>query len=148
MNEKGFSLIELLVVLTIIAIIANLALPRAHDARTRAQAAAIVADIGVIRQAALAHYAEEDDFPSSGKWGEVPSQMANNLPSGFEFERHGMSYRWRVRKSGGGRRRAGETNVVSVEIRTDNRELLTAVRGLWQGSDWSGNNKTATLIIQ
>lgn len=49
-TQKGFTLIELVVVIAVLAILAGVAIPKFMDITTRAQDAAEKADVGTIRQ--------------------------------------------------------------------------------------------------
>lgn len=57
-NKKGFTLVELVVVIAILGILAGIAIPRFMDATASARGAKIVADLRTIDSACMMHYAK------------------------------------------------------------------------------------------
>src|SRR5574341_233462 len=94
-NRRGWTMIELLMVLTIMGILANLAVLGLRMIRIRAEAAHVIGDMHAIELAAHSHHAERGGYPPSEQWGTVPATMAPMLPDGFDF-RYGddAQYRW------------------------------------------------------
>lgn len=62
-NRKGFTLIELVVVIAILGILAGLAIPRFMDATASARGARIVADMRTIDSAVLMYNAKTGNLP-------------------------------------------------------------------------------------
>jgi prepilin-type N-terminal cleavage/methylation domain-containing protein len=88
MKTRGFTLIEMMIVVTIIAILAAIALPKFIDISMKAKAAAIVADTRLILAAAQHYHADHGHYPPDGWWGEVPDGLEDYLPGDFSFSRH------------------------------------------------------------
>lgn len=61
-NRKGFTLVELVVVIAILGILAGLAIPRFMDATTNARGSRLVADLRTIESAESMYYAEKGEF--------------------------------------------------------------------------------------
>lgn len=79
-NQKGFSLVELLIVVAIIAIIVAIAIPNLLTSRQSAQAAAAAGDLRTINSSQMAYAAG----PGQGNYGTFTIlESANMLPSGF-----------------------------------------------------------------
>lgn len=62
-NQKGFTLVELVVVIAILGILAGLAIPRFMDATASARGARIVADMRTIDSAVLMYNAKTGNLP-------------------------------------------------------------------------------------
>jgi prepilin-type N-terminal cleavage/methylation domain-containing protein len=94
--RRGFSIVELLTVMTIIGLLARIAMPRYSDMKRRAIAAAILGDVHAIRIAAFTYYTENGAFPPDAASGTLPLQLVSNLPTGFTFQRPDYEYDWHV----------------------------------------------------
>lgn len=73
-NQKGFTLIELMIVIAIIGILSAIAIPNFLSYRAKGQDAAAKSDAANFYTAALAEFADE---------GEAVTFNAGNLPRGF-----------------------------------------------------------------
>src|SRR5436305_12989716 len=64
-NQRGFSLIELLIVIAIILIILSIALPQMSKSRMQAQEMAAVAQIGTIQKAQVQYYSQFGQYATA-----------------------------------------------------------------------------------
>ena len=64
-NKKGFTLIELVVVIAILGILAGIAIPRFMDATAAARGSKIVADLRTIDSATMMYQAKEGKLPAA-----------------------------------------------------------------------------------
>ncbi|CAG4976564.1 pilin [Novilysobacter luteus] len=96
-NQKGFTLIELMIVVAIIAILAAIALPAYQDYTARAQASEALTATGGTRADIAVSVAENDAFPAAGD----PVIAATALLDGKYF-------------AAGGATLAPDTGVISV----------------------------------
>jgi len=65
-NQKGFTLVELMIVVIIVGILAAVAIPMYQGATERAKASEAVAALGTIRGAMRVYYAEHGTYVISG----------------------------------------------------------------------------------
>jgi len=140
MNRRGFTLVEFMIVAVLIGILANLAIPAVHSIRLRATAATIAADLHLIRSAVMEYSVTESDLPGTAAWGRVPDGLEAFLPTGFSFSRNDVvEYRWQ-RYGQGQAAKTGQTGQLWAKVTGDNREIIEALRGIYQvpGASTSG----------
>ncbi|MDT8369487.1 MAG: type II secretion system protein [Longimicrobiales bacterium] len=86
-DARGFTLIELVVVVTIISLLAALAQPQLKRVLLRAKAAAAVAELNAVKTALQSYESEFLRFPPESGVGVVPPGLEPFLPDGFTFTR-------------------------------------------------------------
>lgn len=128
-RRRGFSIAELLVVLTILGIVVRLGFPRYTELRKQAEARAIIGDVQAIRVAAYNYHSEQQSWPSETGPGTVPTELIPLLPVGFPFSRAHYTMDWEVwpgasTPSGGG----APSPVIAVSIDTPDASLTNALR--------------------
>jgi len=84
-RRGGFSLIELLVAVSIVGILAGLAIPNMRNVTFRARATAVFGDLNTIRQATLDYNADQNSWPPNEASGTIPAGLVPYLPDGFSF---------------------------------------------------------------
>lgn len=75
-GKKGFTLIELVVVIAILGILAGIAIPRFLDATATARGAKIVADLRTIDSAIVIYNAKTGTFPTASYKDELTKNTA------------------------------------------------------------------------
>lgn len=79
-NNKGFTLVELLVVIAIIGILAVVAVPALFSNINKAKATDVVADVRAIKTAVMAQYADGSDISTlNGKHNGAQGDIASVL---------------------------------------------------------------------
>lgn len=88
--QNGFTLVELIVVMAIIAILVSVALPAFNDYRLRTQNAAATADIRTIEKDVIAFYSDSATYPpdlaavgrggAKDPWGNPYQYLVINAP--------------------------------------------------------------------
>ena len=80
-NQKGFTLVEVMIVTSIIALIASIAVPSYQRARKRAQVNALINEMRVTGDAFQLYSAEKGSLPpNSSGFSAVPAGMSAYLP--------------------------------------------------------------------
>ncbi len=77
-NERGFTLIELMIVVAIIAILAGILIPNFVNARSQAQTAACESNLRSIATALELYYADNQVYPTASGAAVQPSLMTAN----------------------------------------------------------------------
>ena len=84
-NKKGFTLIELIVVIVIIGILAAIIVPKFGSMSDTANEAAIAADQRTLESAVAVYYAENNEYPDDVA-ALVTAGYINEAPSSADFE--------------------------------------------------------------
>ncbi len=130
-NERGFTLVELAVVVLIIGILAALAQPHYNHMRTRAKAAQAVSELDNLRSAVLRFQGLNHAWPPEAAAGIIPVGLQAQLQDGYSFTRSGYTLdydNW-----------GGVPFVVGVTLVTTDTTLgamiMQIVGNMWQSSD-------------
>lgn len=130
--RRAFSIVELLLTMAIIGLLARIAVPRYGEMKRRAVAASIMGDVHAIRIAAFTHYTEHGAFPPDAGVGLLPTQLIDNLPTGFSFDHIDYDYDWHVWTTTNGSGNT-ETLVGITVLVTDSRIAAQLVLTAGQG---------------
>ncbi|MGI9626814.1 MAG: type II secretion system protein [Longimicrobiales bacterium] len=144
-GRRGFTLIELIMVVTLIGVLSAIAVPRLRGATTRAHAAHVVADYATIQLAAIQYYTETSGLlPTTQAPGIVPDDIEYLLPDGFTFSYQSVTYRWRrwpVSLPNGQNYAAG------LELNSPDETLIAEILAIYGGEVAFGSANRITLII-
>ena len=88
-RRGGFTLIELMIVASIVGILAGLAIPNIRTMLYRARATDAAADMEVVRVATLNYQANLLSWPAEAATGAIPEGLDAYLPQGFTFSGDG-----------------------------------------------------------
>ena len=144
-DRRGVTLIELLTVLVVVGILANIAMPLFRDVTQKADAAKVISDYHVIQLAGYSYFAANNQFPPTGLEGQVPAQLVPFLPEGFRFTYKDATYRWRRYSLPSGPPGGGaQPWVVALTVRSPDPILLQALDNQFRGiiTGYVGDNLT------
>jgi prepilin-type N-terminal cleavage/methylation domain-containing protein len=144
----GFTVIEVLTVLLILSVVARIGLPRYQNANLKAQAAQAVADLDVIRAAAIEYQSDHDGWPADVGPGQSPPELRPYL-AGLSFKRGDYQLDWQNWRLPEGLPGDPEVRgILAVSIVTEHPALAAAVGELLgsMGPHFSvGNSYTVVL---
>lgn len=92
--RPGFSFVELLIVVALVGLLANLATVLSFDALRQAQVARVTTDVQVIGGATQRYALDNNRLPLTARWRRIPRGLASYLPPGFVFEYGEVEYRF------------------------------------------------------
>ena len=93
-DRRGFTLIELAIVVLIMGILARIALPTYQNLVLKARAVEALADINTVRLAAYEYNADTNQWPDDVNRGVVPPELQPYLGPDFSFEREHYHLDW------------------------------------------------------
>ena len=136
MPSAGFSLIELLTTMVVIAVLAVIAVPNYKAMKLKGLAVEVIADIKVVEQAAQLYHADQNTWPVEVGPGAIPSGLGSYLPAGFSFTGEGVfMLDWENIGVPGGLP-SGATRLVGVGVTTDEPGLPEALVTTFGESTW------------
>ncbi len=149
-QADGFTLIEVLVVLSILALLARMSYPAYDSFRRQAFAAQAAGDLNTVRAAALAQYEATGSYAPDAPTGVVPAGMAQYLPSGFSFVRPVYQLDWEhyaVTDSTSGGTASGQLEALTV-VTADSLVGLQVLHTLGANcAHWSVGNAHTFVVF-
>jgi prepilin-type N-terminal cleavage/methylation domain-containing protein len=93
-RRRGFTFIEILIVMIVLSILAGLAILKYVDLRHRALSASATADLQAVRLAAYSAWYEHGIWPNEVGSGVIPGGLEPYLPGGFSFSKPEYTLDW------------------------------------------------------
>lgn len=144
-DRRGFTMVEVLVVVVVASIVTRIAVPNVQEALLRARATEALADLRVVEVAAREYNADTGSWPAEAAPGEVPPELAPYLPDGFAFEFPDYQLDWELWALPEGLPSdPSARELVAVSLVTERTDLGLAVAQLLGPNGWYtlGNHYT------
>jgi prepilin-type N-terminal cleavage/methylation domain-containing protein len=125
-NRRGFTFIELMVVVIVIGVLAGIAVKRYMELKHRALSAQATSDMENVRLSAYTKYYDTGVWPSSPGPGVMPPELAAYLGTGFPFARHDYTLEFENFSPPGGGSTGGMYQV-AVKLTTTNQNLMNTL---------------------
>jgi prepilin-type N-terminal cleavage/methylation domain-containing protein len=145
-TRRGFTFIELLVVLIVLGVLASLATLKYLDLKNRALTVQAASDMEAIRLAAYGAWYETGTWPSEVGPGVVPTEMVAYLPANFTFSRPEYTLDWEnFVPPGGGTSASMQLGVVITS--SDSRMQLALAHTLGNKGPFFITGSDLTFVI-
>lgn len=148
---KGFTLLELLVVVAIVGILAATAIPAVQRALLVARAQAIIGDVKVIESAAHEYYADNNRWPGDQGPGREPPELKDDLRGKVRWNNVKMGYQldWDNWVLPNGKPKHPSTGVlVGISITTKRKDLIATLQRISPKPFRYTLNNNYTYIIE
>lgn len=147
-RRAGFSLIELLMAVSIVGILAGLAIPNLTSMTYRARATEVAGDLEVIRVATVSFNGDAHTWPADAAQGVVPTELIGYLPEGFSFVADGFELKFdNLSFPGGLPGDPTTTQLIGATVVIDRDELSHAFVELMGGSIVASVGNSHTVVI-
>ena len=149
-DERGFTLLELVVVLVVVAVMMAVAVPAYYGFVTNTRAAQAVADLQAVRAAIYLYYGDVGRWPNEVQAGFIPKGCEGNLPKNFSFSNkyYTLDYDNWVPLQRQGRAPNGTSTAIGISIITRDPRLLGRIQGLLRDAKVTQMSRTkATLEV-
>lgn len=140
-NRRGFTLVELVVVVLVIALLAALAQPNLQKAIIKARAAEAVSTLQVVRVAVLNYHGDHHVYPADVSRGQVPKGLAPYMPTGFSLTQkyYTVDYdNWSAQSQG----------FVGLTIITTDALIGNEMVNMLRPNAWSNGSNKFTWVIE
>jgi prepilin-type N-terminal cleavage/methylation domain-containing protein len=142
--DRGFTMTELMVALSIIGVLAAVAIPTYLGFVSSTRAAQAVADLQAVRAAVYLYYGDLGRWPQESPSGFAPKGVQQNLPKNFAFSNkwYSLDYDNWIPLHRQGKAPNGTTTAIGVSIVCRDPKLLVRIQSLIKGAKFSKISNT------
>ena len=151
-DRRGFAIVELLVVLVVLGIVANIAIPVFLHAQLKARATKIVTDFKYVESVVTTYYSQSGVWPRDRAPGVVPPELAAAIGGRLDWGQKGrrsmaIQYEWDNWINKNGNPLKPKTGVaVGFSVRTRDREMLAMIRNVWDRESYATRDRVTFII--
>ena len=145
-TRRGFTFIEMLIVMIIVGLLSSVAVPKYIDLKRRASTTRVVGDFNAVRIAAMSFYADSGYYPDETAAGVIPPTLARYLPTGFSFVKPGWTLdyeNWDAGQSPLG----GTSAIVAISVIPDDPILAVQTERILGGIPAFREGNVVTFVI-
>ncbi|MGH7631890.1 MAG: type II secretion system protein [Gemmatimonadales bacterium] len=124
-DRRGFTVIELLIVLIVMTVLASMMVLRLVDLKHRAISAKATTDMDMVRKAGYARFYDSGSWPAGSGAGVIPGDLTSYLPNNFTFVRPEYTLEWENFVPPGGGTSASYQ--VAVRLTSSNPRLMQSL---------------------
>jgi prepilin-type N-terminal cleavage/methylation domain-containing protein len=147
-RRHGFTIIELIITMTIVAMLSSIAVPKFRDVRRRAMATQILGDFDVLRHAALSFYVDSGYFPEPVGPGVAPPGLVRYLPNQFNLTKPQWTMNYESWSAGEAEVFEATGTIVGITVTTEDENLgRTAMVLIGNAPAFAQSGNSYTFLI-
>lgn len=145
-NRRGFTLVEIMVVVTLIGFLAMLSVPVFTRIKLRAASAAFTSDTRMFSEAFQRYAQEKGSFPATGAVGVLPGGMEEYIDENDwgKTTSLGGNYSWLIFPTSDAQRGSYDIGIIQVVAPTLSLEELESIDGWIDDGNINGGNVIVT----
>jgi type II secretory pathway pseudopilin PulG len=134
-RERGFILVEIVTILLIVGTLVNIFLPNYIAIKKKAEAARVIGDYLVVRDAVTMYHSHFGRWPGGSAWAKAPAGLGMFIPAGFSWDLRpdiDVRYSWEYlpvntedAESGGA--------IAGLSVFSNDDALIRAISGTFRG---------------
>jgi prepilin-type N-terminal cleavage/methylation domain-containing protein len=135
-GERGMTLVEVLVVVAVVGLLANLAVPAGFWLMKRTQAQAVVNDFNQVQQAAIQYHLDKGGYPADCSPGQEPPELSRYIKGKVAWANTttDVQYDWENWTGAGGMPIYPQYGVrVGMTVETSDASLIDMIERIYPG---------------
>ena len=147
-RARGFTLIEVIITMSIVMMLSSIAVPKFREVKRRALATQIMGDFYALRHAALSFYVDSGYFPEPAGPGRAPAGLIRYLPNQFDLAKPEWTMNYESWTGGEAEAFEALGTVVGVTVTTPDENLgRTAMSLIGNAPAFAQGTNSYTFLI-